>query len=87
MRKGWLSRSGASSIQGVGGHEFSPHPSSPSLLAFREGGVAGVEGGLAPKARCPSPSGAPDGVGDGWSRCACVCVEQTCDKAEDLKED
>ena len=34
---------------------FHPHPHH--LLALREGGVAGVEGGLAPKERCLPPPG------------------------------
>ena len=34
---------------------FHPHPHP--LLALREGGVAGVEGGLAPKERCLPPPG------------------------------
>ena len=38
----------------------SPHPQ-----ALREGGVVGVEEGLAPYGAAPSPSGVPDGWGDG----------------------
>ena len=34
-----------------------PHPHPHPFLALREGGVAGVEGGLAPKERCLPPPG------------------------------
>ena len=41
------------------------HPHSHFFLALREGGVAGVEGGLAPKERClPSPGRQKEGGSD-----------------------
>ena len=40
-------------------------PPPPPHRALREGGVAGVEEGLAPDGAAPSPSGVPDGWGDG----------------------
>ena len=46
-----------------------PPPPSPFLLALREGGVAGVEGGLAPKWGGASPLRSAGGEGGGaWGR-------------------
>ena len=42
-----------------------PHPHPHHLLALREGGVAGVEGGLAPKERCLPPPGRQKEGGSG----------------------
>ena len=54
-------RSGASLFCRVCEQSSSPHPFSPSSSGVPRGGVVGPEGGLAPKARCFSPTGAPDG--------------------------
>ena len=63
------------------------HPHHHPLLALREGGVAGVEGGPAPKDRCLPPPGRQKKDGDGWAGCACVCVEQTWTDAVDMEEE
>ena len=61
--KEWLERMGG----GLGSDGAAPcqeldipryvHPHPHPFLALREGGVAGVEGGLAPKERCLPPPG------------------------------
>jgi hypothetical protein len=50
---------------GCGCGVFLPSLAPPPHRALREGGVAGVEEGLAPDGAAPSLSGVPDGWGDG----------------------
>ena len=54
MMDGWICRIGRLLPSERWRAMLFPHPSH-FILALREGGVAGVEGGLAPKGRCLPP--------------------------------